>query len=669
MTARTASGSSRSIKVVQTNSQSSTDEKLKRLTSRPSNFFLEKLNRAIQRSQEYLLGEQYEEGYWNGELESNATITAEYIMFSRYMGRIDQAREEKAVTHIFELQLPDGGWGIYYGAPSDINTTTEAYFALKLAGIPEDDPRMEKARKLILSMGGLSKTRVFTKIFLALFGQHNWQDIPSMPVEFILIPRFLYLNIYELSSWSRSVIVPLLIIFAKKLICELPPWASIQELYAESQGERDLSRLRAERFLSWKNFFLVVDTLLKLYERAPIKPLRRLAIETAEQWILERQDEEGSWGGIMPAMMNSLIALKCLGYPNDHPRIVKGISAIERFGIETASTYRLQPCVSPIWDTALAMIALLDSGISPSSAPVTRAARWLISKQTQNVGDWGVKNRKGKPGGWYFEFENEYYPDNDDSAVVLRALKRVALREEKVKGEACYKGLEWVLSMQCRDGGWGSFDVNNNKAIMNEIPFADLRSLLDPSTPDLTGRVLEALGAFEYGKEFKAAKRGVKFLKKHQEPEGSWYGRWGVNYIYGTSIALCGLKAIGEDLKQEYVQKAIRWLEACQNKDGGWGETCKTYDDRSFMGKGKSTASQTGWALMGLLAAGRAESPVVRRGIEYLLDHQNNDGTWNENEFTGTGFPRHFYLKYHMYRNYFPLMALSQYRSVINQVA
>jgi squalene-hopene/tetraprenyl-beta-curcumene cyclase len=621
----------------------------------------ERLSQAIRRSQDYILSQQLAEGFWVGELEANTTLTSEYVLFRHLIGHVDTEREQKCVRYLLSQQQPDGGWTLYYGGPSDLSTTIEAYFAMRVARVTPQAPAMQRARRFILARGGLTKARVFTKIFLALFGQYDWRGIPVIPPEIIFLPRSFYINVYELSSWSRSVIVPLTIVFAQKPLCRLPVGLHVTELFVEPPGpERYAIPIRERRF-NWNTFFVLLDRLLKISERYTPQTLREAAMRRAEQWTLEHQDHTGDWGGIMPAMMNSLLALVSLGYSLRSLPVAKGLQAIERFGIETQDTFRLQSCVSPVWDTVLSIIGLADSGLPRTHPDVRRAVQWVVGKQVLREGDWKVKNRRGQPGGWAFEFNNDFYPDNDDTVAVLIALHKAGLPDEE-KGEVLQRGLQWLLSMQCDDGGWGAFDVNNNKAILNKIPFADHESMLDPSTCDVTGRALELLGLIGFPRTHHIVRRALRFVQNNQEPDGAWYGRWGVNYIYGTCHVLCGLRSVNEPMHQPYIRRAVRWLVSHQNPDGGWGETCQSYADPSLRGTGVSTASQTAWALMGLLAAGEARTKAVQRGIEYLLRTQTAEGSWSEPEFTGTGFPKYFFIKYHMYQHYFPLMALARYR-------
>ena len=625
-----------------------------------------RLAQATKRSQAYILSQQCEEGYWVGELEANITLTAEYILFCHLIGCVDAVRQQKCVRYLRSQQRADGGWTLYYGGPSDLSTTVEAYFAMRVAGIPPNAPHMQRARRLILALGGLSQARIFTKIFLASFGQCDWRAIPVIPPELIFLPRSFYVNIYEFSSWSRSVIIPLTILFAKKPLCVLPPESQVtEELFVEPPGPARSAFKRREKGLSWELLFVLLDSFLKVSQKYTSQTLREIALRRAELWTLEHQDHAGGWGGIMPAMMNSVLALLSLGYRLDSTPVAKGLQAIERFGIEEEETFRLQACVSPVWDTVLSVTALADSGLPRTHSALRRALSWVVGKQVLSEGDWRVKNRHGEPGGWSFEFYNDFYPDNDDTTAVLIALHKAGLPDEE-KGEAMQRGLRWLLSMQCDDGGWGAFDVNSNKTLLNKIPFADLESMLDPSTSDLTGRALEFLGTIGFPLTHPIVKRAVRFVRQNQEEDGAWYGRWGVNYLYGTCHVLCGLQAVGEDMRQPYIRRAVRWLIAHQNEDNGWGESCRSYEKPiAYRGVGVSTASQTAWALMGLLAAGEGRHAAVARGVDFLLRTQTDEGSWYEAEFTGTGFPRYFFIKYHMYQHYFPLMALARYRAFL----
>ncbi len=612
---------------------------------------------------------QNPEGFWVAELEADSTLTSEYLMLRHFLGKVDETKQRKAVAYLRETQLPEGGWNIYYGGPNHLSTTVKAYFALKLSGFSRDEPFMRRAREVILDQGGLLRANVFTKFTLAIFGQIDWRGVPAMPIELFLLPRWSFFNMHEISYWSRTVLTPLMIIFAHKPVTQVPGGADLNELRGDLKAKHDYCFPRDSSSLSWRNLFLTADRLLHWYEWHPLPGVRRRAMEGAKLWMLARMQGEGGLGAIYPAMANSVIALRCLGYEVEHPLVAKAFKQIESLEVEDARTLHLQPCYSPVWDTCLAVNALRASGLPADHPALVDACRWLLSKQTWKEGDWKVKAPSAEPGGWYFQFENEYYPDIDDSAVVMTALSKTVLPDESAKDAALRQALKWVMPIQSSDGGWASYDKDNNKLFLNEIPFADHKALLDPPTADLTGRMLETLGHLGRTAADPAAQRAITFLKNQQESEGCWYGRWGVNYIYGTWSVLAGLRAIGEQMDQPYVRRATHWLIAHQNPDGGWGESCHSYDDPKTAGRGTSTASQTAWALLGLLHAGLARHPAVERGIDYLLGRQSADGGWEEREFTGTGFPRVFYLRYHLYRLYFPLWALSLYRTLLRNAA
>ncbi len=625
------------------------------------------LDQTIERSQEFFLREQLPAGYWWAELESNVTITAEYIILFRFMGLVDRDRERKLANYILSKQTEEGYWCIWYGGPGDLSTTIEAYFALKLAGYPADHPAMVKARSFILEKGGILKSRVFTKIFLALFGEFSWLGVPSMPIEMMLLPNGFTFNLYEFSSWSRATIIPLSIVMAERPVRKLPPWARVQELYVRPPRPMDYTFTKEDGILTWKNIFIGIDHILKVYEASPIRPGMKKAMGIAEQWILEHQEPTGDWGGIQPAMLNSVLALHCLGYANDHPAVAKGLQALANFCVESDDEIVLQSCISPVWDTALALMAMVESEVPTDHPALVKAAQWLLDREIRKPGDWKFKAPELEPSGWAFEFQNDWYPDVDDSGIVMMAIKNVKVKDPKAKEETIRRGIAWCLGMQSKNGGWGAFDKDNTKHILNKIPFADLEALIDPPTADLTGRMLELMGTFGYPMDHPTAVRALQFVKENQEPDGPWWGRWGVNYIYGTWSVLCGLKAYGEDMGQPYIRKAVEWLAAHQNPDGGWGESCESYCDPKLAGKGPSTASQTGWALLALLAAGDVDHPATARGIRYLIETQKPDGTWDEDQFTGTGFPKFFMIKYHIYRNCFPLTALGRYRALKRQ--
>ncbi|MEO8456990.1 MAG: squalene--hopene cyclase [Chloroflexota bacterium] len=623
------------------------------------------LAETIRRSQDYFLRTQHPDGYWVGELETNVCMAAEYLLLTHFLGARDDARWAKIANYLRDQQRADGTWAIYYGGPPDINATVESYFALKLTGVAADDPRMQKARDWVVSVGGVPKVRVFTKIWLALFGQWDWRGVPVLPPELILLPHWFPLNIYDFASWARATIVPMLIILSERPVCFVPDSARIDELYP---APRDQSRNESPkpRGASWKRFFHEADGLLRRYDRVAQQALRERAYRAAEQWIVAHQEADGSWGGIQPPWVYSLIALHLRGYSLDHPVMRRGLDGFSGpWAIEDERTFNPQACVSPVWDTALAMIALLDSGLAPDHPALQTAARWLIREQVLTGGDWQVR-ANGEPGAWSFEFENDMYPDVDDTAAVLIALHRTRLPDERRKHAAIERGRLWLLSMQCDNGGWGAFDRNNTRRIVNEIPFCDFGEVIDPPSEDVTAHVIEALCLLGDGNS-EAVRRGLNYLRRTQQADGSWFGRWGVNYVYGTGGALPAFRAAGRDLTKRRFQRSAAWLAARQNSDGGWGETCASYDDASLAGLGDSTASQTAWGLIGLLSLDgsrtSSQTKAVDNGVQWLIDQQEEDGQWNEPEFTGTGFPGDFYIKYHLYRNYWPLSALGRYRN------
>ena len=631
-----------------------------------SEIFLSRIERAVRRAQSAMLGMQQPEGYWWAELESNVTITAEYIMLHRFLG-LDESKVPQMATDILHRQLPNGGWSIWFGDGGELSTSVEAYFALKIAGLSSEDSRMAKAREFILARGGVLKTRVFTRIFLALFGQVSWDGIPLLPVEFILLPPWSGFSIYEFSSWSRLTIVPLMIIMAKRPVRPLPQDQWVTELFLDPSEPFLKHRVAWKPKAHLENFFVLVDRLLKLYYRLPIPWLRNLAIKKAAKWVLEHQEDSGDWGGIQPPMVNSLLALSILGYPKDHEVMRRGLQGLEFFELHEGDRTWLQSCISPVWDTALAMRALAAAGLPPQDPAMVKASQWLLTKQIFQPGDWCIKCPDLPPGGWAFEFVNNWYPDVDDSSMVLMALKE-GLADPARHQAALQQGINWCMGMQCQNGGFASFDKDNTKEWLNAIPFADLKALVDPPTEDITGRILEMMGSFGYGLDHPVATRALDFLKRTQHPDGGWWGRWGVNYTYGTWSVLAGLAGIGEDLRQPYVRRAVAWLKEHQLPNGGWGECCESYPNAEMMGQGVCSASQTAWALLGLIAAGEAQSPEVRTGVEYLLRTQTSQGRWDEVHYTGTGFPGHFMIRYHLYRDCFPLQALGQYLQALGNL-
>lgn len=623
---------------------------------------------AIAASQDYLLSIQYPEGYWWAELESNVTITAEVVLLHKIWGT-DQTRPlSKAETYLRAQQREHGGWELYYGDGGDLSTSIEAYMALRLLGVPASDPALRQARDLILKQGGVSKSRIFTKLHLALIGCFPWQGIPSLPPWIMFFAPPFPFSIYEMSSWARGSTVPLLIVLDRKPVFKMDPAISLEELYAEGYAQAHID-LPAQN--DWTDIFLYLDKALKWAEDLDLVPFRDEGLQAAEKWILERQEATGDWAGIIPAMLNSLLALRCLEYVVTDPVVVRGLEAVDRFALETDTEYWVQPCISPVWDTAWALRALVESGLAQDHPALTEGGEWLLSKQILDYGDWILKNPHGKPGGWAFEFDNRFYPDVDDTAVVVMALQQLHLPNEAQKRSAVERATDWIASMQCQAGGWAAFDINNDQDWLNAIPYGDLKAMIDPNTADVTARVLEMVGYLQPGTGSlpkPQVEKALTYLFREQEPEGCWFGRWGVNYIYGTSGALSALAQVTPKTAAQQIQKGAAWLIACQNKDGGWGESCRSYEDPNLKGKGESTASQTAWALIGLMAAaeatGSAAHDPLQRGIEYLLKTQQSDGTWDEAAFTGTGFPRHFYLKYHLYQQYFPLLALGRYQAL-----
>ncbi|KOP27894.1 squalene cyclase [Hapalosiphon sp. MRB220] len=624
-----------------------------------------KLPDAIAASQKYLLSIQNPQGYWWAELESNVTITAEVVLLHKIWGTDKSRPLHKVEAYLRSQQREHGGWELFYDDGGELSTSVEAYMALRLLGVPPSDPAMIKARRFILERGGISRTRIFTKLHLALIGCYSWQGIPSLPPWVMLLSENFFFNIYEMSSWARSSTVPLLIVCDRKPVFQVDPAINLNELYAEGI---DQVKYELPRSHNWTDIFLTLDSGFKLAENLNLVPFRTEGIKAAEKWILERQEATGDWGGIIPAMLNSLLALRCLDYNPADPIVERGLQAVDNFAIETADTYRVQPCVSPVWDTAWAIRALVDSGLSPNHPALVQAGEWLLNKQILDYGDWNVKNRQGKPGAWAFEFDNRFYPDVDDTAVVVMALNQVELPNEKLKQQAMVRAVDWVASMQCKPGGWAAFDLDNDQDWLNQVPYGDLKAMIDPNTADVTARVLEMLGSCQLAIDTHNQQRAIKYLLNEQESEGCWFGRWGVNYIYGTSGVLAALSLVAPQTHRHSIEQGAAWLISCQNSDGGWGETCRSYDDPSLKGKGRSTASQTAWALIGLMAAGRATGnfakSAIEQGINYLLVTQLPNGRWDEADFTGTGFPSHFYLKYHLYQQYFPLIALGQYQKL-----
>ncbi len=614
---------------------------------------------AVERTRDFLFSTQHEDGYWCGELEADTTLESDYILLHTLLGTGRQERIAKAAREIMRHQNEDGGWAIYRGGPSQISASVKAYFGLKLAGYSPDDDALARARKRILELGGVTEVNTFTKIYLCFLGQYDYDAVPAIPPEIVLFPKWFWFNIYEISSWSRAILVPLSIAYAKKPFKKIPPELGVEELFVGGKNSASLYLKWDAKIVSWRNFFLLLDRMTHWFERVHVRPLRSIALRSAEKWLLERLEMSDGLGAIYPAMMNSIIALRCLGYSVDDPQFIRAMDEFEALGIEEENTFRMQPCKSPVWDTAYAMFALGESGVAPADPRMLAAGDWILKKQVTHPGDWAVKVKNVAPAGWYFEFNNEFYPDVDDSAMVMLGLSQVRHPNERYQHESVQRAVRWIMAMQCKNGGWSSFDKDNDKMVFQYVPFADHNAMLDPPTADITGRVLEMLAAYGHTRDEKPVRRAIDFLKNEQEPDGSWFGRWGSNYIYGTMQVLRGLEAMGVDSHEPYVQQGAEWLRMVQNSDGGWGESMLSYDEPATRGVGPSTPSQTAWAILGLLAANDIRSDSVRRGLAWLLDTQKPDGAWDEPQYTGVGFPRVFYLAYHLYRIYFPLLALT----------
>ncbi|MBD3265839.1 squalene--hopene cyclase [bacterium] len=619
------------------------------------------VRKSIEAARNFFLSKQTEEGYWIFDLENDSTIVADYVYLMHYVGQVDEKRQEKAINLLLKIQQEDGGWNIYYGGPSNLDATIKCAFALQLAGYDHSFPPLAKAGEFIRRMGGLQEVHSYNRFYLSLFGQFPWEKVVAIPPELMFLPTSFYFNIYEISSWSRVILVPMSIIWALKPIKTPPanvdctPWWSDR---ADKNGKNILDTF------SWKTFFFTLDAILKRSNRFYAPFTRREALRRAESWMLDHISRGGGLGGVFPSMQNTIMALDALGYEADHPVMQGAMNDLLGLMVEREDDLWFQPCFSPVWDTAMVAGALERSGMEPEHPALRKSVEWLIDKEVRFKGDWQIKNPYAPAGGWAFEYENDFYPDTDDTAMVLMALKDARIPDEEKRQAAMHRGLEWLISMQSSDGGWGAFDVDNNKEIFNLIPFADHNALLDPSTADLTGRVLECLAALGHNQDFEPANRAIKFLLNQQEADGSWYGRWGVNYIYGTWQVITGLTAIGLPTEHPSIQRGVQWLLRHQLEDGGWGETCATYDDPDQKGKGPSTPSQTAWALLGLMNGGAGSHEAVTRGIRYLITTQKTDGSWDEKEFTGTGFPKVYYLRYTGYRNYFPLMALGKYATL-----
>jgi squalene-hopene/tetraprenyl-beta-curcumene cyclase len=624
--------------------------------------FRERHVRGSEQAAQALLGLQAEPGFWCGELTADSTLESDYILLQMWLHPPESGqawnppsrrRIDKAAKAILDRQQPDGGWWIYPGGGADINATARAYTMLKMCGMDTDSEPMRKAREKVLELGGLQSCNSYTKINFSLFDLYPRKYVPSVPPEIVLVPGDL---IYEMSSWTRAIIVPLSIVQAVGSHKPTPMGLRVEELLVPhkklSLPKRDAVSL----------IFTQVDRAVKIWERRNLRNVRARAIREAERWMLERTRYSDGLGAIYPSMMYLIMALESLGYASDHPDLVEGIRQFENLLIETEDRFQFQPCVSPVWDTAICTYALgeLESkrpGVADQEK-LTRSADWLLTRETRRKGDWSVKRPNLEPSGWAFEFANEYYPDIDDTAMVLLALRHAKASDQEQQARVERRAVNWLLGMQGSDGGWAAFDVDNNWSLLNKVPFADHNAMLDPACPDITGRVLEALSKMGLPPDHPSIVRGAEFLLRNQERDGSWYGRWGVNYIYGTFLALRGLRATSVAGTRTSVERASEWLRSIQNADGGWGESCLGYQAHHYV-QAASTPSQTAWAVLGLEAAGLGELPATKRGVRWLLERQKPDGRWDEELATGTGFPNVFYLAYHLYRDYFPLLALA----------
>lgn len=604
------------------------------------------MDRSLTAAVTWLLDRQDPQGWWSGELETNVTMTAEHVLLLRFLGLSTEPIRDGAVRHILGAQRTDGSWGLFYEAPADLSTTIEAYAALKVLGVDPGSAPMRQALTMIRALGGIARARVFTKIWLALFGQYPWAGIPTIPPEIIYLPPYVPFNLYDFACWARGTIAPLTIVLTRRPVRALG--VDLAELVLAGT-EHDLARVPGSGPFWW------LDALLKLYERSPWKPGRAAARRSLMKWVVDRQEADGSWGGIQPPWVYSLIALDLEGMGGDHPAMRKGLQGMRRFSLEDESGWRFLACMSPVWDTAWALRALAAAGIGAAHPGVRRAVRWILDEQISVPGDWCVRVRDEVPcGGWAFEFDNDLYPDIDDTAVVVLSLLESGAGDEA--REAVERARRWVLAMRSRNGAWGAFDIDNTREIIKQLPFCDFGAVLDPPSEDVTAHVLEMLAALGRDERDPYVAAGLAYLRRAQSRAGSWFGRWGANHIYGTWCVVYALAALRTG--RPMVERATAWLLAVQNTDGGWGETCYSYIDDSFAGRGRSSPSQTAWAVQSLQLAGHGGHAACQRGLAFLRDTQTN-GTWDEPEYTGTGFPRDFYINYHLYRHLFPTLALA----------
>jgi squalene-hopene/tetraprenyl-beta-curcumene cyclase len=617
---------------------------------------------ALRRAEAALLEKQDARGFWVGELQGDSILESEYLLLRFILGQETDPDLPLIANYLRQLQNRDGGWSLFPGGPADLSGTVKGYFALKLMGDDPELSHMRAARALILRLGGAERCNSFTKFYFAALGQISYDACPSIPPEIVLLPKWFYFNLYHVSAWTRTMILPLALVTTLRPVRNLRPEEGIAELYLDRAAANRVGPPLEGLPRNWAEIFLRVDQLLKWYERAPLELLRDRAMREAEQWLLEHLDGSEGLGAIFPPMVYILIVFHALGYPDDHPRVVKAHAHLRDFFIRENQTIRIQPCLSPVWDTGLALHALAEAALPSDSDAALRATGWLLEKECRVAADWQKNCPGAEAAGWFFEFENPHYPDVDDTAMVTMALCRAG---GAIAEPAVVRGVKWLLAMQNNDGGWAAFDRTEDRPILEKIPFADHNAMQDPSCPDITGRVLECLGHCGLRLNHPAVARAVAFIRSRQDPDGSWWGRWGVNYVYGTWQVLVGLAAIGHDMNADFVRAAAGWLHKFQKPDGSWGETCESYDNPALKGTGASTPSQTAWGAMGLMAAVGAEDPAVKKAIDWLVEHQTADGSWEENYYTGTGFPKVFYLKYHLYRIYFPLTALARHQRLL----
>ncbi|MDO4576426.1 MAG: squalene--hopene cyclase [Planctomycetia bacterium] len=629
---------------------------------------------AIEKSQEWFWGRQHPDGHWCAELEGDSLLQSEMILLMTFLGREHEPLARRLGNQLLKTQTADGGWPMYLGGKSTVTNTVKAYFALKLLGHDVHEEPMKKARECVLALGGADRINSFTRFYLALLGQIPYSICPAVPPEMVLLPKWFPVNLYSISSWTRTIVVPLSLVSALRPVRELPPERGIAELFLKPP--RQWPPLRAPGkpehpgLFSWDTFFRVTDRLLKGYQAGP-KPTRKLAIRRAEAWLWEHCQNSDGPGAIQPPIVWGLVAMKALGYADDSERVRYFWNQLMDLILESPEddTARMQPCRSPVWDTVITLRALAAGGVRRTRPEIARAVRWLLDRQIRVPGDWS-ETVNAEPGMWCFEYHNDLYPDTDDTAMAIMALRGVCPEPDEEIDAAIDRAFRWLRAMQNDDGGWGAFDRNNNREFLTHVPFADHNAMTDPSTPDLTSRILEAMGHLGYradGDKMPTLKKAIAHLRAKQQPDGSWFGRWGVNYIYGTGEVLAGMAAVGVPADDPAVAAGIRWLLEHQNTDGGWGESADSYEDSTLRGQGPTTPSQTAWALLGLIPHGLAKHPAVVRGIQWLVEHQNADGGWSQPEFTGTGFPAVFYLRYHYYHQYFPLMALSKWAAYAAQ--